>query len=134
MIPAAPEPSGPPTLPRVARRGAVGVGVVLLLLHALGANPTSKSERAATTPEQARLQLDPNVATREDLMLLPRIGPALAEYIIEHRESVRPATAFTCADDLENVHRIGPATVAQLRPYLQFPPVHANLDAETLLP
>jgi competence protein ComEA len=65
--------------------------------------------------------LDPNVATKDELMLLPRIGPVLADAIINYREANGPGPAFLCAEDLDNVHRIGPVTVEQLRPLLCFP-------------
>ena len=54
-------------------------------------------------------------------MLLPRIGPALADAIVAYRESRGPGPAFFSAEDLENVHRVGPVTVEALRPLLRFP-------------
>jgi competence ComEA-like helix-hairpin-helix protein len=117
-------PGSPLTLtpPRVVWRSALGVGVVLLLLQALMGGSSTSSESSAVMREQAQLRLDPNVAAREELMLLPGIGPALADAIIEYRESADLLPAFSCAEDLDNVHRIGPATVAKLRPLLRFQP------------
>ncbi len=115
--------SGSPVMltpPRVVWRSAVGVGVMLLILQFLTVGRSAPRESLGIVPEQARLRLDPNVATREELMLLPRIGPALADAIVAYRESRRPGPAFLCAEDLESVHRIGPATVAQLGPLLFF--------------
>ena len=109
------------TPPRVVWRSAVGVGVVLLILQFLTVGRSAPRESLGIVPEQARLRLDPNVATREELMLLPRIGPALADAIVAYRESRGPGPAFFSAEDLENVHRVGPVTVEALRPLLRFP-------------
>jgi competence protein ComEA len=83
-----------------------------------------------TTPDQARLRVDPNVAARDELMLLPRIGPVLADAIIEYRESATPRVAFCSAEDLDHVPRIGPLTVEQLRPLLVFGP--ERVEAATM--
>lgn len=53
-------------------------------------------------------------------MLLPRIGPALADAIVKYRESARPGIAFRAVEDLDHVPRIGPVTVEHLRPLLVF--------------
>ena len=106
----------------VSFRAVLGVSVTLLMLHGLAATGTLTVEHSAVASERARLRIDPNVATREELMLLPRIGPVIADYIIEYRDSVRPATAFHGAEDLARVHRIGPRTVEGLWPLLRFPP------------
>lgn len=116
-----PSPAAARPLPRVTCRAAVGAALVLLVLHTVAVSGRDQGGRRATA-EQAVLRLDPGIATREELMLLPRIGPALADYIIEYRQSVQPAQAFRCADDLDYVYRIGPATVERLRPYLRFQP------------
>ena len=116
--------------PRVVWRAAAGAGVVLLLLQFPTLGRPALNRSPTVGPEQARLCFDPNVATREELMLLPRIGPVLADAIIKYRELSGPGRTFRCADDLENVHRIGPATVEQLRPLLCFPPTRAH-DGDT---
>ena len=54
-------------------------------------------------------------------MLLPGIGDALSNAIIEYRETHQPGPAFRRAEDLDDVYRIGPATVAKLKPFLEFP-------------
>jgi competence protein ComEA len=57
--------------------------------------------------------LNPNTAARDDLMKLPGVGEALANRIIEGRPFSKP-------EDLLRVSGIGPATLAKLRPHLQF--------------
>lgn len=56
--------------------------------------------------------LDVNRAGRADLMLLPRIGPALADRILADREARGP---FGSLRELTRVKGIGEATVAGLR-------------------
>lgn len=56
-----------------------------------------------------------NSATVEQLQLLPRIGPAVAARIVEHREK---NGAFKSAEDLMLVRGIGESTFELLRPYV----------------
>lgn len=65
----------------------------------------------------AGIKLDPNRATREELMLLPGIGPKLADTIIDERTAAG-ADAFSSTEDLDRVPRIGPKTIEKLRPHL----------------
>jgi competence ComEA-like helix-hairpin-helix protein len=58
--------------------------------------------------------LNINTASAEDLQKLKRIGPKLAQRIIEERQ-LRP---FTSVEDLQRVHGIGPKTVDQVRPFV----------------
>jgi competence protein ComEA len=53
-----------------------------------------------------------NVATAAELELLPEIGPALAQAIIEYRTSNGP---FTTIEELLDVPGIGPATLDAVR-------------------
>ncbi len=73
-------------------------------------------------PGAAHLLLDPNNATRSELMLLPNIGPRLSARIVAYRRTALAPPAFSTADDLANVRGIGPATVETLRPFLRFGP------------
>lgn len=59
--------------------------------------------------------IDVNSAPAVELETLPRIGPKLAERVIEHRRRHGP---FRSVDDLGRVPGIGPKTVEQLRPYV----------------
>jgi comEA protein len=57
-------------------------------------------------------RIDVNTAGSAELQLLPGIGPALAERIMQDREANGP---FSSVDDLMRVKGIGPRTVARLR-------------------
>lgn len=63
-------------------------------------------------PLPAGLVLDPNTATRDDLMRLPGIGEALADRIVERR----PYRRLT---DLLEVDGIGPTAYRRLKPLLK---------------
>lgn len=56
-----------------------------------------------------------NTAGAEELQLLPRVGPALAERIIEFRTSHGP---FGSIDEIVAVKGIGDASLDKLEPYL----------------
>jgi competence protein ComEA len=64
-------------------------------------------------------RIDPNTASRDDLMRLPGVGEALANRIIEGRPYAKPA-------DLDRVSGIGAATLRELLPLLDFPPGSAK--------
>jgi competence protein ComEA len=57
--------------------------------------------------------LDLNSATAEDLEALPGIGPALAQRIVQHRQSQGP---FATVEDLMAVYGIGKKKLAQIKP------------------
>ncbi len=56
-----------------------------------------------------------NTATVDQLQLLPRIGPAVAQRIVEHREK---NGAFKSLEDLMLVRGIGESTFEQIKPYV----------------
>ena len=105
---------------RVIRRSSVGVGLVLGL-GALAAYWVFKHASApAPRPEALTKRIDPNTASREELMLLPRVGGVTADAIIEFRTAAPTKPAFARAEDLDRVPRIGPKTIDRLRPVLIF--------------
>ena len=61
--------------------------------------------------------INPNTASRDELMRLSGIGEVMAVRIMEARE----AGTFRTAADLKRVAGIGEKTVARIAPYLSFP-------------
>jgi len=53
-----------------------------------------------------------NTATTAELETLPRIGPTMAQRIVEYREANGP---FATIEDIQNVPGIGPATFEGLK-------------------
>ncbi len=68
-------------------------------------------------PAAAVERLNINTATRAELELLPRIGPALAQRIIDFREAEGPIRSLT---HLTDVKGIGVRTAEALEPYIRF--------------
>lgn len=56
-----------------------------------------------------------NTATVEQLQLLPRVGPSIAERIVEFREANGP---FASVEELVAVRGIGERSLDRMRPYL----------------
>jgi endonuclease YncB( thermonuclease family) len=69
---------------------------------------------ATGAPPAPDRPLDPNTASRDDLVRVPGIGEATANRIIEARP-------FRSADDLQRVPGIGAATFAKIRPFFRDP-------------
>lgn len=61
-------------------------------------------------------KIDINVADEEAFDVLYRVGPKLAERIVEDRELNGP---FASVDDLARVHGIGPTIIQKNRSYLK---------------
>ena len=83
-----------------------------------GASTTKKSSstRAGTEKNNSAVQrVRINSASARELQQLPGIGPALAQRIVETRNSGR----FTSAEDLLRVPGIGKAKLAKLRNYVE---------------
>ena len=83
---------------------------VLVLLLAVAAAAV-----AGGTGSQAKAVVNINTATADQLQLLPRVGPALAQRIIDFRKANGP---FKSADELVAVRGIGERSLAHLAPYV----------------
>lgn len=75
------------------------------------------SALAATRPLAPGETLDPDGASVQELLRLPRVGPALARAIAADRAARGP---FGSLEGLDRVAGIGPSLLAALRPYLRF--------------
>lgn len=98
------------------------------LLFLYFTRPHRLSNIAITTPSAATeisFRIDINTATAEELALLPRVGPVLANKIINHRAQHGPFKTNTA---LLNVSGIGPATLREITPHIQ------NLQTQTQAP
>ena len=69
-------------------------------------------------PLSAEEKIDPNTAGEEELDRLPGVGPSAARGIVRLREEVG---GFSAAVDLLAVPGIGPATLARMEPFLEWP-------------
>lgn len=81
------------------------------------AGSASADPPAAPPPAAIPLRININTANRGELELLPRIGPTLAQRIIEFRETEGPIGSLT---RLQDVKGIGERTAARLEPYIRF--------------
>jgi comEA protein len=97
--------------------------VILALVVAL-------SSVAFAADEKASGVVNINTAGSEQLQMLPRVGPALAERIIEFRESHGP---FGSIDELVAVKGIGETSLDKLTPFVTTDGT-TTLDTKVKLP
>ena len=83
-----------------------GKGVVALVVALTLALPL------AAPAQEKVVKIDLNRATLEQLVALPRVGPAVAQRVIEYREK---SGGFKKVEDLLNVRGIGDKTFALLK-------------------
>ena len=86
-------------------RNAFGILLVVSLLAPLAASAAAASAGTVNV----------NTASAEQLQLLPRIGPSVAQRILDYRKE---NGKFGSVDDLMLVRGIGESTFAQLKPYV----------------
>lgn len=79
-------------------------------------NPSPPPADPAPTPPPPTLIVNINKAGAAELELLPGIGPALAQRIVEHRAK---HGRFRRVEDLDAVKGIGPKTLERLRPFVR---------------
>lgn len=83
------------------------VATLVLAAVAFAAAPSFAAEASG--------KVNLNTATTDQLMLLPRVGPAVAQRILEFREQNGP---FKKAEDLMLVRGIGEKTYELISPYV----------------
>jgi competence protein ComEA len=123
-IPVAPPPTSTPVPAPVVSRGDVFTGPVQLALFVallglvgfIAWHSIPPSRPVEDHASQQPIRVDINRADRGELMMLPGIGPSLADRILDYRGTHGP---FDGLNDLRKVSGIGPATLEKLRPRIQ---------------
>jgi comEA protein len=93
----------------VARRAALGVGVLALLV----VSPSYvRAQAPAASVEKAAPVINLNTASAADLQNLPGVGARMAERIVEYRQKNGP---FKKIEDLMNVKGIGEKNFLKLK-------------------
>ena len=107
-----PQPTNPAAVSERAARCGAGLllAIGLLCLLSSEGGDGHKEQRAA-------LRIDPNTATRAELMLLPDIGPVRADAIVAQRDAA--GAGIDAADDLDRVRGIGPRRLEKLNPHVR---------------
>ena len=90
-------------------------GLAVLLDESRGSR--DEAQRRAL-PLRGDERIDPNTAGEEDLDRLPGVGPVVAGRIVQTRRDRGP---FAEPGDLLSVPGLGPATLARITPYLEWP-------------
>lgn len=79
------------------------------------AKATAKAHKSAKAPKLPEGKINLNTATAEQLDALPRIGPKVAQRIVDYRSEHK---SFKSIDELRNVKGVGPKVLEAIRPYL----------------
>lgn len=79
------------------------------------ASPQSTQAPNTSSTKNVRTVINLNTATRQQLIMLPGIGPAFADRILEYRTH---KGSFTSVDELVNIKGIGKKKLEQLRPHV----------------
>jgi len=100
----------------VARRAALGVGVLALLV----VSPSYvRAQAPAASVEKAAPVVNLNTASAADLENLPGVGAKMAERIVEYRQKNGP---FKKVEDLMNVRGVGEKSFLKLKPLITVSP------------
>jgi competence ComEA-like helix-hairpin-helix protein len=112
-------------------RGVIALVSILIVILSLRLimNPQTFDDRQTNPAPRANEladRIDPNTATAAELSAIPDLGPRRAQAIVDFRQKFIQRhpneLPFHRATDLEQIPGIGPATIENLAPYLQFPP------------
>lgn len=100
--------------------GAVILTGLLISIFIKGLSPEIPRDIIFSKPSEPRTQrarekININIATREQLIALPGIGPALAERIIEYRKLHGP---FFFEEDIRKVKGIGPGKYERIKDFI----------------
>ena len=107
---------------------ASGFAIGVCICVVLGLAFSLKTPRAVSHASlfQIEEKINPNIASPASLARLPRIGLTRARMIVAYRrklvEQGCEGGAFRRPEDLCAINGIGPATVADIRPWLQLGP------------
>ena len=74
-----------------------------------------KAPRAVKAKLAQGAKVNINTASADELTKLPRVGPKMAQKIVEYRTAHK---SFKTVDELRNVKGIGPKVLDGMRPYL----------------
>jgi competence ComEA-like helix-hairpin-helix protein len=97
------------------RIALLGAAVLIAALWLGGIEP-AHAEEGPIPPERALVGVvNVNVADSEQLKLLPGVGPAKAQAILEYRKAKGP---FKKVEDLLGVSGIGERALERMRPYV----------------
>jgi competence ComEA-like helix-hairpin-helix protein len=128
------QPLLPPALQKVVAGLAV-IGLAALAAWFVAAGGLTGGLVAYDTAPQGTTgySVDLNTASHAELLQLPRVGPALADRIIERRETIGP---YRSIDDLLDVPGIGGVTLADVKPFIRplAPPTRPDGDPDDVRP
>jgi len=109
-------------VPTVFLRLGVLCGIVAGSLYLGQQSDYDVTRVPADRSQPIAVKIDVNKDPWWKIAALPNIGLTKSKRIVSFREKSGKAQPFSCADDLLQIHGIGPKTVAQLRPLLYFAP------------
>jgi comEA protein len=109
-----------PVDPALTNPPAVEASASALAAQVADSVERAERRRAPLAPGE---RIDPNTASADELDRLPKVGPALAQRIVEWRGS---HGAFRTMADLDSVPGVGPALLRDAGPYLALAPAPAE--------